>query len=154
MNNMVINILVYISLWSWLHISMKSICISGTARSTGIYIFYLFLVGIFMLLSRRMSQILWSMYEYTLLCACPPRQDFTFPCFFVQFCESDAGEQIYHVNFSAFIEHILFPSFSWPFSSFKCSVYNYVDIPFVFCITNTFSKFIIYFWLWLWYQIS
>lgn len=61
-----------------------------------------------MSLSSRMPQILPSMDGCTFLCVCHPRKDSRFPYMFVQFCQPNAGELIYHVSFLCLLSTYFF----------------------------------------------
>lgn len=157
MNNMAINILVYVSFCSWLFISMEYISISVIAKSTGIYIFYFnFLLFLFFYFNchvsfqKNVTNPIADGWMDAYMCVSPKTGLYICLCNFV----SPVLANWYITStLLCLLKELFHFSTGLSFSSFKCSVYDYVYNPFVFCITNTFSKFIIYLWLWLWYQI-
>lgn len=149
---MVINILVYIFPFGADFSFPWNTFLSVDSPSLQISIFFIFILGgITMSLSSRMPQILPSVDGCTFLCVAQERTLDFHICLF-NFVSLMLVNWYIMSAFCVYWAHT-FSFFYWPFSIFKCSVYDYVYNPSVFCITNTFPKSIIYFWVWLWYQI-
>lgn len=141
---------IYISLWGWLFIPMEYIPISGLTKSTDIYIFYFYFRRHLFPVECHKSYHQWMDVHFSVCVAQERTLDFRI-CLF-NFVSLMLVNWYIMSAFCVYWAHT-FSFFYWPFSIFKCSVYDYVYNPSVFCTTNTFPKSIIYFWVWLWYQI-